>query len=211
MNNAFPKFKQLFTPSRYSELLEQLQTSPQWGRFVKRLPRYTNFFLITLTLYTSALLTWEFFPKPPLIPPSAALLTKLPMPGNNSQSLYTGVDIARWSLFGTESKAAPVSKLPLIDVTKIKEAPINLTLIGVIYSPHVEEQVAIITGVPNAKKDEYKIGQNVNTNFRIEQILPDQVILIHNNERVSLKLRKAKEKIPGLNAPMKVEKIPKEL
>ena len=211
MNNDFPKLKQLFTPSRYSELLEQIQASAQWGRFVKRLPRYLNFFLITITLYTTALLTWEFFPKPVLAAPRVAPQTVLPLSTSSSPSLYTGVDIARWSLFGTESKAAPVSKLPLFDVNKLKEAPINLTLIGVVYSPHVEEQVAIITGVPNAKKDEYKIGQSVNTNLRVEQILPDQVILIHNNERVSLKLRKAKEKIPGLNAPMKVEKIPKEL
>ena len=181
-----------------SSIIDRLQTlrrtfdSPKWTRTFQRAPKYLMLAFALLALSTLADITWLLIPQPVLQQNSPG--HQITMSTNNSSpglALYSASQINRWNLFGRFIKNEPkkttepiVAKTVPINATKL-----NLTLKGITHSAHANESFAIIVDMRGKQKN-YKIGDTVPGNAKIEQILVRSVILLHNNQRVKLVLKK---------------------
>lgn len=172
-----------------------LQQSPYWQISWRRLPGTITFLLTVIVLYRLADLTWMLLPKPQLAvytPPTKS--QPLQKSGDNA---YNALQISSWSLFGKPAKLER-NKEQTVKTANLKEAKLDLTLKGITHSLHKHDSFAIITDTSSGKEKNYKIGDTLPGNAKIEQILQNSVILIHNNERVKLKFKKRKQALNTL-------------
>ncbi len=180
-----PSFNERF------QSITRLLESPKWVKSYQRLPRYFNWLFIILILYGLADLTWRLIPKPTLTE-YKPVNQNVKVSAKQNLQLYSASQINKWALFG---KPISKSSTPIVKkVIEIEEAQLNLTLKGITHSVHKHESFAIIVGTRGKQKN-YKIGDvvpNIPGNPKIEQILKDAVILLHNNARVKLMLKKSK-------------------
>ncbi len=194
----FSVLNQLKSARDMGEVVAAFRESPALNRWGKRLPGLLTLSFVLLGAYAAATLTWQILPKPALsIPSTGKTIVSVKRKANSSLPSHPASDIANWKLFGELEKASavkPVTK-KIVALDKIKETTLSVNLIGIVFSKHEHESRAIILGGPkNAKAHNlYKVNDQVAPSAKITRILRDQIILIHNNEQVSLKLRSVKE------------------
>ena len=181
-------------PPLIEHLWNSLQDSARIKKWLLRLPALLTVIFVLLSTHTAAVLTWKLMPRPEFPRPAAARTTK-PVADPAPHPRYDARQIASWSLMGTKPVPAVSKKIPAAVVNTLKETSLQINLIGIVYSKHSHESRAIILGGPKDPKERnlYKVGDKVSSNASIETILPDRIILLHNNERVSLKLKSVKD------------------
>ena len=181
-------------PPLIEHLWNSLQDSARVKKWLSRVPGLLTVIFVLLLTHTAAVLTWKLMPQPDFPRPTAARTAK-PATHPAPQPRYDTRQIASWSLMGTKPIPVVSKKAPLAVVNTLKETSLQINLIGIVYSRHSHESRAIILGGPKDPKARnlYKVGDQVSGSARIETILPDRIILLHNNERVSLKLKSVKD------------------
>jgi len=101
-------------------------------------------------------------------------------------------ELVSYNLFG----AAPVSKPDL--QTNIPLSSLNLKLTGIIASDENGYALISVNGQPQAP---YFVGETVTQNAKLDQVLPDRVILLRGGTRESLMLDNESQKpLPGFAA-----------
>ncbi|MCR9192646.1 MAG: general secretion pathway protein GspC [Gammaproteobacteria bacterium] len=89
----------------------------------------------------------------------------------------------------------------LVDLD-MKPSGLNLTLVGVVFSPQPQESQAIIK-LPNGNARTFSLGDQVSGGAKIKQITPDGVVLERDGELESLSLPKNALTFEPLPKPLK--------
>ncbi len=178
----------------HERLWHGLQDSARIKKWLSRIPALLSIVFVLLLAHSAAVLTWKLVPQPVLPRPAAPTprpAAAVSVPGHR----YDAAQISSWALMGRYSTAITRPAAPAVVTAKLKETSLNIKLIGIIYSRHADESRAVILGGPKDPKARnlYRTGDRVAPGAWIETILRDRIILMHNNERVSLKLRSVKE------------------
>lgn len=176
-------------------LTTRLTQSAQWQSFYQKLPKLLTLLLTVLVLYSLANLTWLLIPQPTLHAYQAI---------NTPQKLAVqthvkaqAAKISDWHLFG-KAQAITLAQNPIIKTDNLKDTNLDLTLKGITYSAHEKESFAIIADNQGNEKN-YKINDTLPGNAKIEKILLNSVILIHNAERVKLQFKKSDDSLQRLS------------
>lgn len=141
-----------------------------------------NATLVILLAYSAAQLSWRLMPALDSEPPPPAVVK----PATTQQQVATtngGWNIARWSLFGTESKQVT----PIVAPKNIPKTTLKLTLRGVFVSD--VGGGAIIAGA-NGKEQFYGLNSKLPGGATLKEVHPTNVVLQRNNRLETLELPK---------------------
>ncbi len=138
-----------------------------------------NVTLVVLLAYSAAVLSWRLVPAVESEPPPLAQAVDL-----QRQAVASGGwNIARWSLFGKESRAVA----PAIVQKEIPKTKLKLTLRGVYVS---ENGGGAIIAEANGKEQFYPVNAKLSGGVTLKEVHESNVILMRNGALETLELPK---------------------
>jgi len=151
-----------------------------------RLATPATVFLVMVLAYNLARVTWGLWPIPPSVPAPARVGFSLTPKTARGPNIKAIVD-AR--LFGKADAVRPISAPPR--PTAAPETQLKVTLRGIIAAPPPDGWVIIAeSGGPDKF---FPLGATIAGNARIQEIHPDRVILLRNQQVETLEFPKDKD------------------
>jgi len=140
-----------------------------------------NITLLVLLAYNAAVLSWR------LVPSAESELPPVAQAVNSQQRAVSASDgwhIARWNLFGKESRN--VAPAPVVQ-KNIPKTKLNLTLRGVFVS---EAGGGAIIAEANGKERYYAVNSSLSGGVVLKEVHATNVVLMRNNRLETLELPK---------------------